>query len=132
MEVHIDASPKLSKYIESLLPSLMEQTGLNRSKKFLYIKTDKDIDAAGQTIPLPGIDTYLIVLCPTRNYIELGLTLTHELVHVSQMTKGILKITPKGRKWKGKFYPNKYPYLYQPWEVQAFSKQEIIFRRAID
>jgi hypothetical protein len=132
MEVYVDASPKVKKFIEALLPSLMEQTGINVSKKFLHIKTDKDIQDMGQTIPLLGIDTYLVVLKTTRNFNDLGLTLAHELVHVAQMTKGILKITPKGRKWRGKFYSNKHPYLYQPWEVQAFSKQEILFRRAID
>lgn len=39
---------------------------------------------------------------------------------------------PKGKKWKGKFYPTAHPYLDQPWEIQAFAKQEIVFRRAIE
>jgi hypothetical protein len=58
--------------------------------------------------------------------------LAHELVHVRQLAKGVLKITPRGRTWQGRFYSKKTPYLQQPWEIQAFAQQEIVFRRAID
>jgi hypothetical protein len=43
-----------------------------------------------------------------------------------------LTLTPKGKRWKGKYYGSKTRYLDQPWEIDAFSKQELIFRRAID
>jgi hypothetical protein len=72
------------------------------------------------------------VLKPKRNRLELGVTLAHELVHVRQLAKGILKITPRGKKWRGKFYSRSTPYLDQPWEQEAFARQEIVFRRAID
>jgi hypothetical protein len=64
--------------------------------------------------------------------VDLGVTLAHELTHVAQFAKGQLKPTAKGRLWKGKFYKANHPYLDQPWEIQAFSKQEIVFRRAIE
>jgi len=132
MEYHIEAGPRTRRYIEAILPSMMTQLGLNRSRKFLVIKVDRELEDQGSTVPMLGIDTFLVVLKPTRNILALGITLAHELTHVAQFAKGTLQLTPKGRRWKGKFYPISYPYLEQPWEVQAFARQEIVFRRAIE
>jgi hypothetical protein len=51
---------------------------------------------------------------------------------VAQFAKGYLKPTAKGTMWKGRLYKRNHPYLDQPWEIQAFAKQEIVFRRAIE
>jgi hypothetical protein len=132
MEYHIEAGAKTRRYIESMLPSMMTQLGLNRSRRLLMIKVDPDLTELGTTVPMMGIDTFLVVLKPTRNLVNLGITLAHELTHVAQFANGSLQVTPKGKKWKGKFYPTAHPYLDQPWEVQAFARQEIVFRRAIE
>ena len=132
MEFYIEAGSSTKKYIESLLPSMLAQLKLTKSKKLLHIKIDKELDASGTTIPLMGIDTILVVLKSNRNKIDLGVTLAHELTHVAQFAKGILQPTPKGLKWKGKLYGKRVAYLQQPWEIQAFSQQELLFRRAID
>ena len=34
--------------------------------------------------------------------------------------------------WLGKMYSKKTPYLDMPWEIEAFSKQELILRRAFE
>jgi len=132
MEYHIEASGKTRQYIESVLPSMLTQLGLNRSRRLLVIKVDSDLTELGTTVPLTGIDTFLVVLKPTRNWVNLGVTLAHELTHVAQFAKGLLKPTAKGRTWKGKFYKADHPYLDQPWEIQAFERQELILRRAIE
>ena len=132
MQFHIDAGAKTKRYIEGLLPSMLSQLSLTRSRQLLHIIVDRDIEHTGQTVPLSGIDTVLVVLKPTRNWVDLGVTLAHELTHVAQFAKGQLKPTAKGRTWKGKFYKANHPYLDQPWEIQAFARQEIIFRRAIE
>jgi hypothetical protein len=132
MEFHVEAGPKTRRFIEAVLPSMLTQLGLNSSRKFLMVKMDRDLKDHGTTMPMAGIDTVLIVLKPNRNLLNLGVTLAHELVHVRQLAKGILKITPRGKKWRGKFYSRRTPYLDQPWEQEAFARQEIIFRRAID
>ena len=132
MQYEITAGPKTKRYIEALLPSMFEQLGLTNSKKYLFIKVDKDIEHAGETVPLSGLDSFIVAIKPTQNKINLGITLAHELTHVAQFAKGILKPMKKGSKWAGKFYPRKTPYLEQPWEVQAFAKQEIVFRKAIN
>jgi hypothetical protein len=132
MHYYIEARGKTKRYIEGLLPSMLSQLALTRSRQLLHIIVDRDIEHTGETVPLSGIDTVLVVLKPTRNWVDLGVTLAHELTHVAQFAKGILKPTAKGRLWKGKLYKANHPYLDQPWEIQAFARQEIIFRRAIE
>lgn len=132
MEFHVEGGPKTRRFIEAVLPSMLTQLGLDSSRKLLMVKLDRDLIDHGTTIPMAGIDTILVVLKPRRNLIELGVTLAHELVHVRQLAKGILQMTPRGKKWRGKFYSRRTPYLDQPWEQEAFARQEIIFRRAID
>ena len=132
MQWQVEAGPATKRYIERILPSITGQLGLSRSRKYLMIKVDRELEEQGTTIPLTGLDTFLVVLKPTRNLVNLGITLAHELTHVAQFAKGTLQLTPRGKRWKGKFYPTDYPYLDQPWEVQAFARQEILFRRAIE
>jgi hypothetical protein len=132
MEYHIEAGAKTRQYIEAVLPSMLTQLGLDRSRRLLVVKVDQDLEEMGTTIPLTGINTFLVVLKPTRNWVTLGVTLAHELTHVAQFAKGYLKPTAKGTMWKGRLYKRNHPYLDQPWEIQAFAKQEIVFRRAIE
>ena len=132
MEFHVEAGPKTRRYIEAILPSMISQLALTNSRRLLMIKIDRDMEDHGSTIPLPGINTFLVILKPNKDLYALGVTLAHELVHVRQMAKGMLTVTAKGKTWKGKFYPRKTPYLDQPWEQDAFAKQEIVFRRAIN
>jgi hypothetical protein len=64
---------------------------------------------------------------------EMATTLAHEMVHVKQLAKGQMRFLPnEARIWKGKKYTKKTKYLDMPWELDAFSKQEILLRRAID
>jgi len=132
MEFYVEAGTKTKQFIETVLPSMLSQLGLSRSRRLLMVKVDSEMTELGVTVPMTGINTYLIVLRPTKDLLALGITLAHELTHVAQFAKGMLKVTPRGKKWRGKFYPSGYPYLQQPWEIQAFAKQEIVFRRAID
>jgi hypothetical protein len=132
MEFHVDGNPKTKKFIEALLPSMLEQLKLTKSKKFLHIIIDQDLEELGTTVPLNGLDTYLVAIKPVKDMAALGATLAHELTHVAQFAKGTLQLTPRGKRWKGKYYGRKTPYLDQPWEIQAFAKQELIMRRAIE
>jgi hypothetical protein len=55
------------------------------------------------------------------------------MVHVRQLAKGMMKFLPNNaRMWMGKRYNKSVTYLNQPWELDAFSKQEILVRRAIE
>ena len=132
MEFHVDGRGQTKRFVESLLPSMLEQLKLTTSKKFLHVMIDRDLEDLGTTVPLNGLDTYLVVIKPQKDKTLLGATLAHELTHVAQFAKGTLQLTPRGKLWKGKYYGRKVPYLDQPWEIQAFAKQEIIMRRAIE
>ena len=132
MDYHIDAAARTRQYIAALLPSMLAQLKLTRSRTHLQIIVDRDIEHTGQTIPLTGINTILVVIKPTRDRVQLGITLAHELAHVAQFAKGTLVCTPKGKRWRGRYYGRSVAYLDQPWEQAAFARQEIIFRRAIE
>lgn len=124
-------SKRTKKFFEAILPSMISQLNLTNSRKYLIVKTDK-IDSQGVTLPFYDIDTYLVVINSTKRITDMGITLAHEMVHVRQMAKGTLKSVAKGNIWNGKLYTKKTEYLDQPWEQDAFAKQELIFRRAIN
>jgi len=125
-------SAKKKQFVEILLPNMLKQLGLTRSRKTLLVRIANECGEGndGMTMPLDGIDSYVVVVRPgTLAFI--GETLAHEMVHVKQMAKGTLKQKNGSDFWRGKRYSKKTAYLNRPWEVEAFSKQELIFRRAI-
>jgi hypothetical protein len=134
MEYLVEArSEKTRKFIECLMPSIIKQLGLTQSRKAVVIRVARgECDGMGMTVPVDILDSYVIVISPMKLK-EIGLTLSHEMVHVAQMAKGKLKTAKNGSAvWCGKQYSKRTKYLNMPWEVDAFSKQEIIFRRAIE
>ena len=135
MEYRIDCSNAATKrFIEMLLPNLLTHLRLNSSRKFLHIIVDKEVQEHGVTLDLtPATGALLVVLKPSKSMTEIGMTLAHELVHVKQMARGILKYGKRGSIfWCGKRYSKNTKYTDSPWEIQAFSKQELLFRRAMD
>ena len=144
MEYKIEGSVKNRKFCEALMPSIIRQLGLQNSTMAVVVMIDDGFgDNEGTTVNLgfEGIDCFLVCIKPqnlrgdrfTIGHKELALTLAHEMVHVKQMAKGQLKMGSRGAQvWMGKRYPAKTPYLDRPWEVEAFSRQELIMRRAIE
>ena len=141
MEYDVDAdSPKIKKFLGSLMPSFIEQLGLVNSKRAVLVKVTKDLedDFQGATMNIELADCMMVLIkAPKRltpmRLMEMSTTLAHEMVHVKQLAKGQMKFLPnEARIWKGKRYSKKTKYLDQPWELDAFSKQEILLRRAID
>jgi hypothetical protein len=141
MEYDVDAdNPKIKKFLNSLMPSFIEQLGLVNSKRAVLVKVTKDLDDdfQGATMNIELADCMMVLIkAPKRltpmRLMEMSTTLAHEMVHVKQLAKGQMKFLPnEARIWKGKRYSKKTKYLDQPWELDAFSKQEILLRRAID
>jgi hypothetical protein len=144
MEFDVKGSVKNRKFAEALMPSIIKQLGLENSKSAVCVMIDDSQDSnEGTTVNLgiEGVDCFLVLIKPqnlrgsrfTVGYKELALTLAHEMVHVKQMAKGQLKSASRGAQtWMGKRYPASTPYLDRPWEVEAFSRQELIMRRAIE
>ena len=133
MNFEIQASSKRTKkFLEAIMPSIIEQLGLTRSKKCVLVSVSKNCDHSGLTIPLPGINGYFVGIKPSTRPGEVSRTLCHEMFHVAQMSKGILRPTKGGNIWANKFFTEKTPYMDRPWELQAFAMQEIIMRRALE
>lgn len=135
MEIKVEGSRRDKKFVEALLPSILKQLKLESSKRALLIRiADECEDNQGITLDLTmATGAYLVVIKPNRKLKEIGMTLAHELVHVKQLAKGTLKYTKTGANiWAGKRYSKKVAYLDRPWEVEAFSRQELILRRAIE
>lgn len=124
--------PKINKYVEMITTSILKQLKLESSKKHLMISVEETMDETGLTIPY-GKDVIFVALNVNQTLFQLTVTLAHELVHVKQYAKGLLKPGIRGTiKWRGKSYPKKTPYLDRPWELQAFAQQEILTRRALE
>jgi hypothetical protein len=135
METRVEGSRRNKKFVEALLPSMLRQLKLENSTKALLIRiADECEDNQGITLDLTqATGAYLVVIKPHRKLKEIGMTLAHELVHVKQLAKGILKYGRNGSNiWAGKNYKKSTKYLDRPWEIEAFSKQELILRRAIE
>jgi len=141
MEYLVEATtPNVSKFLDSLMPSMIEQLGLTRSRRAVLIKVTDEIEDGmqGATLNIEIADCYLVLIKqPKRitkaSLLEMGTTLAHEMVHVRQLAKGQMKFLPnQARIWMGKRYGRKTHYLDQPWELDAFARQEIVFRKAIE
>jgi hypothetical protein len=132
MDYLVEAHSKQKKqFIEAILPSIIEQLGLTNTRKSLVIRLEKDCEQMGYTVPVDILDSYVVVIKPTMSIKSIGLSLAHEMVHVRQMAKGILKIKNGVNYWCGKRYSKRTKYLDQPWEQDAFARQELVFRKAI-
>jgi hypothetical protein len=141
MEYLVEATnPNISKFLNGLMPSMVEQLGLTRSRRAVLIKVTDEIEDGmqGATLNIEIADCYLVLIKqPKRvtkaSLLDMGTTLAHEMVHVRQLAKGFMKFLPnQARIWMGKRYSKKTHYLDQPWELDAFSRQEILFRKAIE
>ena len=135
MEYKVEGSRRNKKFVEAVLPSMISQLKLENCSKAVVIRIADECDGnQGITVDLSDLTgCYMVVIKPTRNLKDIGLTLAHEMVHVKQLAKGILKNKQNGVNiWAGKRYTNKVAYLDMPWEIEAFSKQELILRRAFE
>jgi hypothetical protein len=124
------------KFINSLMPSMIDQLGLTRSRRAVLVKVTDEIDEGmqGATLDIRVADCYLVLIKKPKRVtkaklLDMGTTLAHEMVHVRQLAKGQMKFLPnQARVWMGKRYSKKTHYLDQPWELDAFARQEILFR----
>ena len=141
MEYLVESTNKHAhKFINGLMPSMIEQLGLTRSRRAVLVKVTDEIEngMVGATLDIRIADCYLVLIQqPNRvtkaSLLDMGITLAHEMVHVRQLAKGQMKFLPnQARIWMGKRYNKRTHYLDQPWELDAFARQEILFRKAIE
>jgi hypothetical protein len=107
--------------------------GLKKSRHAVLVRIADEIGHdEGMTMPIPGLDCYLVVIKPSKSLKDIGVTLAHEMVHVKQMARGYLQIKNGVRYWRGVRYRKNHRYMALPWELNAFALQEIIFRLAVE
>jgi hypothetical protein len=140
MEHAFEGPAKAREFLNSLMPSMIDQLGLSRSRRALLVKITPDVPDGmeGATMYIDVADCYLVLIKQPRRLSKISLlnmatTLAHEMVHVRQLAKGQLKYLPNQAKlWMGRRYTKKTRYLDQPWEQDAFARQEMLMRRAIE
>ena len=134
MEFKVEVSKRNKKFVEALLPPMLNQLNLENSKRVLLIRVaDECGENQGATMDLGKNLGIVVIVKPRKNLKDVGLTLAHEMVHVKQLAKGTLKTRKTGTYiWAGKRYSKKTEYLNMPWEIEAFSRQELILRRAFE
>ena len=132
----IGPKSKARKTVEALLPSMIKQLKLASTNWAICITVESgDKDNCGYTAPVPFLDRTLSIMVNSKqSTYQVAVTLAHELVHAKQIVSG--KLVPgiagvKATTWCGKKYRSNTPYLNQPWEVAAFSQQELLVRRAL-
>ena len=127
-------SPRAKKLIAAILPSMIKQLKLESCKAPLVVLVLPGEANQGSTIELNlDVKTYAIIMKSGMRLKEVAVTLAHEMVHVKQLASGVMKNVQGGIIWCGKMYKtdDNIPYLEMPWEIQAFSRQEIIMRKAV-
>jgi hypothetical protein len=140
MEHAFEGPAKAREFLSSLMPSMLDQLALGRSRRALLVKITPDVPDGmeGATMYIDVADCYLVLIKQPRrltksSLINMATTLAHEMVHVRQLAKGQLKYLPREAKlWMGRRYTSKTSYLDQPWEQDAFARQEMLMRRAIE
>lgn len=138
MEYAVEGNAKARKFLDTLMPSMISQLGLTNSRKAVLVKVENEFDMEGATLNMELADCFLVIIKkPKRlsktSLLNMATTLAHEMVHVKQLAKGQMRFLPNSaRMWMGKRYSNKVAYLDQPWEQEAFAKQELVVRRAIE
>lgn len=126
-------SARIRRFVESIMPSIIDQLGLANSRRYVMIEIGRSagIGNEGITVPLPELDSYVISIKLDR-LADVGVTLAHEMVHVRQLARGLLRLHRGRRYWRGKLVSSRVPYLDTPWERDAFACQELIFRKALE
>lgn len=129
----VTRSKRTKAFFERIVPRMIKELKLTRSRKTVMIKvTNTEVgDHEGATAPLDVIDSYVVLIKP-RSLKDMGITLAHEMVHVKQLAKGTLKQVNGVNYWNGKRYRKNHKYLNLPWEIEAFSRQELLFRKSIE
>ena len=122
----------VEKFLELVSTSIMDFLNIHRINKDLVISVEPYMEDTGLTA-MKDKNTILMALNADQSVYGLAITLAHELVHVKQYATGLLRTGPEGSNfWRGKQYDSSTPYLDCPWEIQAFSQQELLARRALE
>jgi hypothetical protein len=128
MEILVNCrNPQRKLLITRLTPFILRELKIDHFDKPLYITVEKcgpDTHGGMQSTPFGNV----VCLNTGMSLESLAQTLAHELVHLKQRLRGQLQ---GHSTWMGVCYDTKVcDYLSLPWEIEAFSRQDLLYRRA--
>ena len=135
MEIEVLTHGKRKELLEKLAGFYATQLNIDKSNYKVFVCTSPTLKAEGSlgVCARTGKREITVGLYSYLSFGRILYTLAHEMVHVKQLAKGTQKTRKTGSYiWAGKRYSKKTEYLSTPWEIEAFSKQELILRRAFE
>ena len=124
MNVYYNGKVPNSFVVESFVNSVVKHLKINRLKRDIEINFVDHIDS-GRTWGVCYGDSDSVVievarkdLERKRSFMELMITLGHELVHARQFLRGELKTVNGNNVWKNQLF-EKFTYKTAPWEIEA-------------
>lgn len=133
LQVHIRKGKKQS-FVNNMALYFIHQLGLQNSRFNLTIVTKANFERdTGGYAASTHTDKDIVICFDSKLDISKMMTaMAHEMVHVKQIASGLLRLEVRRGKpvttWRNKVYKGT-DYLTQPWEVLAFSKQELMVRQ---
>lgn len=122
--------------IKQLLQWLAKRLGISTgevvlvsSSKMLKKFSTDDIELKALLAPTAFINVYNLYLSDVQSS-DLNIILCHEMVHLLQYTSKQLNLDLEKKEftWKGVKYDNSIPYDKRPWEIEAFSMQNKLYK----
>jgi len=135
MEIEVLTFSSKKEVIEKVAKFYIKELNLTKSKYKVVIITDPKLrkDGANGLCAKTSDREITVALYSRLNMLDMLLTLAHEMVHVKQFARGQYKGVPmkygKGAYhfWMGQKVNAEY--LQRPWEIEAYSKQEILVQK---
>lgn len=120
--------------IEELIEFAIKELNIKHIKEIKLMYNDRLLDKLSQDVEFSAL-----LYSPVTNhyilYVREGVisqyVLCHELIHLQQYDRGDLKINKDFTKiyWKGEVFDNSIQYDQREWEIEAFSKQNKLWRK---
>lgn len=133
LEEKEDKRLKQSKIINSC-SFFYKELGLTGAKVSLHFKEFENIyfwGYAGEKLDKDGLITYHIFINDKCDLYQSISTAAHEMVHVKQYFTKDLSIKNGAQSWKG-IRLSWLPYVFRPWEIEAFYKEAKLFNKYFD
>lgn len=130
MQYEIKSTHKKKRLLaEIVVPELIKELNLTGSKKKLMVLIrPSGLGFKAATAEFASDNVIVIAMNSKIPMHEAERAFAHEMVHVKQYAKGQLKVNDKTgySYWLGKKISKKVDYLDQPWEREAFARQELL------
>lgn len=119
--------------IEELLNFAIQKLNITPNIKITIMYNTTLLDKLSEDIEFSALlqnpvpNQYLLYI---REGVISAQILCHELIHLQQYDKGDLKINKNFTEiiWKGNKFDNSIPYNKREWEIEAFSKQNALWK----